>query len=407
MSGFIFSLGIIILLGFIIGWILSKIKIPGLAGMILFGIIIGPYMLNLISKQMLDLSDQFRQIALVIILTRSGLNLDIKKLLKIGHSAILMCFLPASFEIAAITVIGHFLLGISFVESAMLGAVLSAVSPAVVSPRMINLINKNIGTDKQIPQVILAGASFDDIYVIVLFYSFLNIATSSSFSALSLLKIPTSLITGIVVGVVFGIFVGKLFVFLTKEKVLKVILIFGINVLFLYFEYLINQMNWNSFSYNALISVLVFNITIFIINKEKVKETSDTFNYLWIVFEIILFVLVGAKLQIKTLNSNILQMILTIFIGLFFRAIAVYLCFINTNLNIKERIFCVIAFMPKATVQASIGSVAQSKGVDPNGVILATSILSILITAPLFAFLIDFSSKRLLITPKNISKWNI
>lgn len=401
MSGFIFSLGLIILPGFIIGWFLSKIKIPGLAGMILFGIVVGPYVLNLISEQMLNLSDQLRQMALVIILTRSGLNLDVKKLLKIGHSAILMCFLPATFEIISVTLVGHYLLNISFIQSAMLGAVLAAVSPAVVSPRMINLINKSIGTSKQIPQVILAGASFDDIYVIVLFYCFLNIATSNNFSALSLLKIPTSLITGIVIGIVFGFFVGKLFKFLVSQTIFKVILIFGLNVLFLYFEYLISSVNLSFFSYNALISVLVFNITIFIINRERVKEISDTFNNLWIVFEIILFVLVGAKLQIKTLNLNALQMLLTIFIGLIFRAIAVYLCFIKTNLNFKEKMFCVLSFMPKATVQASIGAVAQSNGVDPNGIILSTSILSILLTAPIFAFLIDISYKKLLLTNKN------
>ncbi|QDY88082.1 cation:proton antiporter [Mycoplasma anserisalpingitidis] len=401
MSGFIFSLGLIILLGFIIGWFLSKIKIPGLAGMILFGIVVGPYVLNLISEQMLNLSDQLRQMALVIILTRSGLNLDVKKLLKIGHSAILMCFLPATFEIVSVTLVGHYLLNISFIQSAMLGAVLAAVSPAVVSPRMINLINKSIGTSKQIPQVILAGASFDDIYVIVLFYCFLNIATSNNFSALSLLKIPTSLITGIVIGIVFGFFVGKLFKFLVSETIFKVILIFGLNVLFLYFEYLISSANLSFFSYNALISVLVFNIMIFIINIEGVKEISNTFNNLWIVFEIILFVLVGAKLKIKTLNSNALQILLTIFIGLIFRAIAVYLCFIKTNLNFKEKMFCVLSFMPKATVQASIGTVAQSNGVDPDGIILSTSILSILLTAPIFAFLIDISYKKLLLTNKN------
>lgn len=401
MSGFIFSLGLIILPGFIIGWFLSKIKIPGLAGMILFGIVVGPYVLNLISEQMLNLSDQLRQMALVIILTRSGLNLDVKKLLKIGYRAILMCFLPATFEIISVTLVGHYLLNISFIQSAMLGAVLAAVSPAVVSPRMINLINKSIGTSKQIPQVILAGASFDDIYVIVLFYCFLNIATSNNFSALSLLKIPTSLITGIVIGIVFGFFVGKLFKFLVSQTIFKVILIFGLNVLFLYFEYLISSVNLSFFSYNALISVLVFNITIFIINREGVKEISDTFNNLWIVFEIILFVLVGAKLQIKTLNLNALQMLLTIFIGLIFRAIAVYLCFIKTNLNFKEKMFCVLSFMPKATVQASIGAVAQNNGVDPNGIILSTSILSILLTAPIFAFLIDISYKKLLLTNKN------
>lgn len=400
MSGFIFSLGLIILPGFIIGWFLSKIKIPGLAGMILFGIVVGPYVLNLISEQMLNLSDQLRQMSLVIILTRSGLNLDVKKLLKIGHSAILMCFLPATFEIISVTLVGHYLLNISFIQSAMLGAVLAAVSPAVVSPRMINLINKSIGTSKQIPQVILAGASFDDIYVIVLFYCFLNIATSNNFSALSLLKIPTSLITGIVIGIVFGFFVGKLFKFLVSQTIFKVILIFGLNVLFLYFEYLISSVNLSFFSYNALISVLVFNITIFIINRERVKEISDTFNNLWIVFEIILFVLVGAKLQVKTLNLNALQMLLTIFIGLFFRALAVYLCFIKTNLNFKEKMFCVLSFMPKATVQASIGAVAQSNGVDPNGIILSTSILSILLTAPTFAFLIDITYKKLLLTNK-------
>lgn len=401
MSGFIFSLGLIILPGFIIGWFLSKIKIPGLAGMILFGIVVGPYVLNLISEQMLNLSDQLRQMALVIILTRSGLNLDVKKLLKIGHSAILMCFLPATFEIVSVTLVGHYLLNISFIQSAMLGVVLAAVSPAVVSPRMINLINKSIGTSKQIPQVILAGASFDDIYVIVLFYCFLNIATSNNFSALSLLKIPTSLITGIVIGIIFGFFVGKLFKFLVSQTIFKVILIFGLNVLFLYFEYLISSVNLSFFSYNALISVLVFNITIFIINRGGVKEISDTFSNLWIVFEIILFVLVGAKLKIKTLNLNALQMLLTIFIGLIFRAIAVYLCFIKTNLNFKEKMFCVLSFMPKATVQASIGAVAQSNGVDPSGIILSTSILSILLTAPIFAFLIDISYKKLLLTNKN------
>lgn len=196
-------------------------------------------------------------------------------------------------------------------------------------------------------------------------------------------------------------FVGKLFKFLVSQTIFKVILIFGLNVLFLYFEYLISSVNLSFFSYNALISVLVFNITIFIINRGGVKEISDTFSNLWIVFEIILFVLVGAKLKIKTLNLNALQMLLTIFIGLIFRAIAVYLCFIKTNLNFKEKMFCVLSFMPKATVQASIGAVAQSNGVDPSGIILSTSILSILLTAPIFAFLIDISYKKLLLTNKN------
>lgn len=391
---FILSMGLILSLGFIIGFVLNKIKVPGLVGMILVGMAIGPYALDWICPGVLSISADLRKIALVIILTRSGLNLDLESLKKVGRPAILLCFVPATFEIIGVTLGAYLLLDLSILEGILLGCVLAAVSPAVVSPRMIKLIENGLGEEKQIPKMILAGSSVDDIYVIVLFYVFLGINQSGSFNGLMLLDIPVSIISGISLGLLVGFLISLLFKYTNFKVVINLLITLCASFLMLGFEVLMEDY----FSISALLAIIVMSMFILFKNKPKAKELSVGYNNLWLVFEIILFVLVGATIDVKYAINNFGFGLLVLVIGLIFRMVGVFLCLLGTNLNFKERLFVGFAYIAKATVQASIGGIALSAGLDCGSIVLTVSVLSILITAPLGAFLIDMLAPKLLIS---------
>lgn len=388
----ILSLGLILILGFIIGWLLSKIKIPGLVGMIIVGLLIGPYCLGLIDEKILSISTELRQVALVIILTRSGLNLDIDSLRKIGRPAILMSFIPATLEIIGTTLISQLLLEITIFESILLGTVLAAVSPAVVSPRMIKLIEERFGENHQVPKLILAGSSVDDIYVIVLFYTFLGLVGNNTFDFVSITMIPVTIILGVLLGIIVGLILSYILKKTNFKTAINILIIISSSFLMIGLENMLKDY----ISISSLLGIMVTGIVLLFRNKEKAKELSDGYNNLWIFFEIILFVLVGATVDFSYAINNGLMAILILIIGLLFRTLGVLLCLIKTKLTFKERLFTILAYIPKATVQASIGGIALSLGLSCGSIILTVSVISILITAPIGAILIDNLSSKLL-----------
>lgn len=388
----IFSIGLILILGFIIGWLLSKIKIPGLVGMIIVGLLIGPYCLGLIDEKILSISTELRQVALVIILTRSGLNLDIDSLKKIGRPAILMSFIPATLEIIGVALISQLLLEITIFESILLGTVLAAVSPAVVSPRMIKLIEERFGENHQVPKLILAGSSVDDIYVIVLFYTFLGLVGNNTFDFVSITMIPVTIILGVLLGIIVGLILSYILKKTNFKTAINILIIISSSFLMIGLENMLKDY----ISISSLLGIMVTGIVLLFRNKEKAKQLSDGYNNLWIFFEIILFVLVGATVDFSYAINNGLMAILILIIGLLFRTLGVLLCLIKTKLTFKERLFTILAYIPKATVQASIGGIALSLGLSCGSIILTVSVISILITAPIGAILIDNLSSKLL-----------
>lgn len=390
----IFSFGLILILGFIISLLLSKIRIPGLVGMIIVGLLIGPYCLGLIDEKVLLISNELRQIALVIILTRSGLNLDLDSLKKIGRSAILMSFLPATCEIIGVSIASIVLLKLSIFESILLGTVLAAVSPAVVSPRMIKLIEERFGENHQVPKLVLAGSSVDDIYVIVLFYTFLGLVQNNTFDFVSISMIPITIILGMLLGMLVGFILSYIIRKTNFKTAINILIILSSSFLMIGLENIIKDY----ISISSLLGIMVMGIVLLFKNKEKAKELSDGYNNLWMFFEIILFILVGATVDFSYAINNVLIAILVLIIGLLCRTIGVMLCLIKTNLTYKERLFTILAYIPKATVQASIGGIALSYGLSCGSIILTVSVISILITAPLGAILIDNFSKKLLVS---------
>lgn len=391
------SLALIILSGIFMGSIFSKLKLPSLVGMILTGIILGPHMLNLIDGSILGVSSELRQIALVIILTRAGLALDIKDLKNVGRPAILMCFVPATFEILGFILLGPKLLGLSLLDSAIMGTVIAAVSPAVIVPRMLKLMNEGYGVKKSIPQLILAGASVDDIFVIVLFTSFTGIATgSSSFSYMSLLEIPISIVLGIILGIVGGLALVYLFKKIHMRDSIKILIILSVSFLFITIENLLK----NFIPISGLLAIMSLGATILKTYPKLATRISLKYSKLWVAAEVFLFVLVGATVNIKYASNSGIVAILLILGSLLFRMIGVLICLIKTELTFKERIFSVIAYMPKATVQAAIGALPLSMGLASGEIILTVAVLSIIITAPLGALLIDRNYKKLLTTSK-------
>lgn len=388
----IFSIGLILILGFIIGWLLSKIKIPGLVGMIIVGLLIGPYCLGLIDEKILSISTELRQVALVIILTRSGLNLDIDSLKKIGRPAILMSFIPATLEIIGTTLISQLLLEITMFESILLGTVLAAVSPAVVSPRMIKLIEERFGEKHQVPKLILAGSSVDDIYVIVLFYTFLGLVGNNAFDFVSITMIPVTIILGVLLGIIVGFILSYILKKTNFKTTINILIIISSSFLMIGLENMLKDY----ISISSLLGIMVIGIILLFRNKEQAKQLSDGYNNLWIFFEIILFVLVGATVDFSYAINNGLIAILILMIGLLFRTLGVLLCLIKTKLTFKERLFTILAYIPKATVQASIGGIALSLGLSCGSIILTVSVISILITTPIGAILIDNLSSKLL-----------
>ena len=388
----LFSLTLIFLSGIILGSIFNRLKLPQLIGMLLTGIILGPFLLNLLDPKILSISADLRQIALIIILTRAGLNLDINDLKKVGRPAILMCFLPATFEILSMIILAPKFLGLGLLDSAILGTVIAAVSPAVIVPKMLKLMEEAYGTDRSIPQLIMAGASVDDVFVIVLFTSFIRLASNGTFSMLNLIKIPTSIFFGISVGFLCAIFLIYLFKKIHIRDSLKVIIILNISFLLVTFEHSLTGI----IGFSGLLAIMSMGTGIQGKNSILSKRLSVKYSKLWIAAEVMLFVLVGATVNIKYALGASIPAILLIMTVVVFRMAGVFLCLAGTSLSYRERLFCMIAYCPKATVQAAIGSIPLSMGLSSGNIILTVAVLSILITAPLGAFAIDISYKKLL-----------
>ena len=388
----LFSFALIFLSGIILGSIFNRLKLPQLIGMLLTGIILGPYLLNLLDPKILSISADLRQIALIIILTRAGLNLDINDLKNVGRPAVLMCFVPATFEILGMIIFAPKFLGLGLLDSAILGTVIAAVSPAVIVPKMLKLMEEGYGADRSIPQMIMAGASVDDVFVIVLFTSFIGLASTGSFSMLNLIKIPTSIFFGISVGFLCAILLIYLFKKIHMRDSLKVIIILNISFLLVTFEHSLTGI----IGFSGLLAIMSIGTGIQAKNTILSKRLSVKYSKLWIAAEVMLFVLVGATVNIKYALSASIPAILLIITVLIFRMIGVFLCLVGTSLSYRERLFCMIAYCPKATVQAAIGSIPLSMGLPSGNIILTVAVLSILITAPLGAFAIDISYKKLL-----------
>lgn len=388
----LFSLTLIFLSGIVLGSIFNRLKLPQLLGMLLTGIILGPYLLNLLDPKILSISTDLRQIALIIILTRAGLNLDINDLKKVGRPAVLMCFVPATFEILGMIIFAPKFLGLGLLDSAILGTVIAAVSPAVVVPKMLKLMEDGYGTEEGIPQLIMAGASVDDVFVIVLFTSFIGLASNGTFSALNLIKIPTSIFFGISVGFLCAILLIYFFKKVHIRDSMKVIIILNISFLLVTIEHSLTGI----IGFSGLLAIMSMGTGIQEKNSILAKRLSSKYSKLWIAAEVILFVLVGATVNIKYALGASIPAILLIMTVIAFRMAGVFLCLLGTSLSYKERLFCMIAYCPKATVQAAIGSIPLSMGLSAGNIILTVAVLSILITAPLGAFAIDFSYKKLL-----------
>lgn len=386
------SIALILLVGMSASWICKKIKLPGLLGMLATGIVLGPYVLNLIDSSILNISSELRKITLIIILTRAGLGLDITGLKKIGRPAILMCFLPASFELLGIILIAPGALGMSVLEAAIMGAVLAAVSPAVVVPRMVKLMDNGYGTAKGIPQLILAGASVDDVYVIVLFSTFTGMMQGKGASIINFVNIPVSIILGMGVGILAGYLLAMYFEKIHIRDTVKVLLILSISFILVATEDMLNT----PIKFSALIAIMFVGVGLHKKRDVVAKRLSQKYEKLWIASEVFLFVLVGATVNINYLGNMGIKALIVIFGALIFRMAGVFVCLIKTELNKKERLFTMMAYTPKATVQAAIGGIPLALNFACGETVLTIAVLAIVITAPLGAFAMDLSYKKLL-----------
>ena len=396
------SLAIIFLAGLFAAAVFDRIGLPRIIGMLGVGIVVSPYVLGLLDDSILGISSELRQIALIIILIKAGLSLDLSDLKKVGRPAVMMSFVPACCEIVGYVAFAPLLLGVNRIEAAVMGAVLSAVSPAVVVPRMVRLIEEKYGTDKSIPQMILAGASCDDIFVIILFSTFVTMAQGGTVHAADFLNIPISIVLGVIMGALVGMAVYFLFESSYKHNrkirsSTKVIIMLGTAFLLMSIETLAKPY----VAISGLLAVVAMACMIKLKSEKRVTaRLSEKFGKLWIAAEVVLFVLVGAAVDVRyTLTAGI-SAVLMIFAALAFRAVGVFICMLGTKLSAKERLFCVIAYLPKATVQAAIGSVPLSLGLPCGKIVLSVAVLAILITAPLGAIGIDRSYKHLLSAEK-------
>lgn len=392
------SLSLIFLVGLAMGAICRRLKLPRIIGMLATGIVLGPYVLDMLDTSILSISSELRKMALIIILIKAGLSLDLSDLKKAGRPAVLLSFVPATFELMGYIVCAPLILGVSRVDAAVMGAVLAAVSPAVVVPRMVSLIEKRYGTKKAIPQMILAGASCDDIFVIVLFTTFLSMAQGGSVSVTNFINIPVSIVLGVILGAVTG---WGLYLFFETSYAhrhcvrnsMKVIIVLGFSFLLVSIE------SWleGKVAISGLLAVVSMACVLKLKSTAFVsKRLSEKFGKLWLAAEVILFVLVGAAVDIRYMLGAGIAAVVMIITALLFRTAGVLICLIKTPLSAKERLFCVIAYLPKATVQAAIGSVPLAAGLPSGNIILSVAVLAIIITAPLGALVIDSSYKRLL-----------
>lgn len=386
------STSLILIVGMSMGWICKKIKLPSLLGMLLTGMLLGPYALNLLDESILGISAELRKMALVIILTRAGLGLDLSGLKKIGRPAILMCFLPASFEILGIIFLAPKLMGMTMLEAALMGAVLAAVSPAVVVPRMVKLMEEGYGVKEGIPQLILAGASVDDVYVVVLFSTFVGMMQGEGPSMIRFVNIPVSIILGIIIGFLLGVVLAYFFERVHIRDTSKVLIMLSMSFLLVVVEDGLTT----EITFSALIAIMFIGIGLQKKRKVVAKRLSLKYGKLWVAAEVFLFVLVGATVNIEYLGKVGLRAMIVIMGALAFRMLGVLVCLLGTSLKRKERIFAMMAYMPKATVQAAIGGMPLALGFACGDTILTAAVLAIVVTAPLGAFAIDLSYKKLL-----------
>lgn len=386
------SIALILIVGMAMGWICKKVKLPSLLGMLGTGIVLGPYVLDLLDPSILGISAELRKIALIIILTRAGLGLDVSGLKKLGRPAILMCFLPATFELVGMLLLAPKVMGISVAEAAVMGAVLAAVSPAVVVPRMVRLMEEGYGTKQGIPQLILAGASVDDVYVIVLFSTFTGMLQGRQTSVLSFVNIPVSIILGIGIGLLLGYVLAVLFAKVHIRDTSKVLLILSASFLLVAAEDALTT----TVTFSALIAIMFVGVGLQQKRENVAKRLAVKYGKLWVAAEVFLFVLVGATVNINYIGKVGVKALIVIFGALVFRMLGVFVCMLGTDTTKKERLFTMLAYTPKATVQAAIGGIPLAMGLPCGEAVLSVAVLAIVITAPLGAFAIDVSYKKLL-----------
>lgn len=386
------SIALILLLGLLLGSIFSKMKLPSLLGMIIVGIVLSPYALNLIDESILAISADLRQIALVIILTRAGLSLDISDLKKVGRPAVLMCFVPACVEIIGTILLAPKLLNVTRLEAAIIGSVIAAVSPAVIVPRMIRLIEEGYGKKNSIPQLILAGASVDDVFVIVIFTAFTSLASTGNISAAGFLQIPISILLGILLGIVVGLILVTFFKKVHMRDSVKILIILSISFLLLELQKRLEGI----VPVSGLLAIMSQGIVIKQKYDELAVRLSKKYNKLWVAAEVFLFVLVGATVDLKYVASAGIAAVVLVIGALVFRMFGVAISLVKTKLTKKERMFCMVAYTPKATVQAAIGAIPLTMGLPCGQIVLTVAVLSILITAPFGAICVDKLYKKLL-----------
>lgn len=384
------SIALILILGMFMGWLCQKIKLPSLLGMLITGIVLGPYGLNLLDGSILGISADLRKIALIIILTRAGLGLDISGLKKIGRPAVLMCFVPASFELLGMILLAPKLMGLTTLEAAIMGAVLAAVSPAVVVPRMVKLMDEGYGVKEGIPQLILAGASVDDVYVIVLFSTFVGMMQGEGASVLKFVNIPISIFLGIAIGLVLGVLLAHYFKKVHIRDTSKLLIILSISFLLVVLEDKLTT----AITFSSLIAIMFIGVGLQKKREVVAKRLSAKYGKLWVAAEVFLFVLVGATVNISYLGKVGAKALLVIVGALVFRMLGVFVCLLGTSLKRKERLFAMLAYTPKATVQAAIGGIPLALGFACGDTVLTVAVLAIVITAPLGAFAIDLSYKK-------------
>ena len=378
------SISLILIVGMSMGWVCKKIKLPSLLGMLVTGIILGPYVLDLLDVSILNISGELRKIALIIILTRAGLGLDISGLKKLGRPALMMCFVPATFELVGMILLAPGLMGLSILEA--------AVSPAVVVPRMVKLMDEGYGVKEGIPQLILAGASVDDVYVIVLFSTFVSMMQGQGVSIIRFVNIPISIVLGIGIGLIVGILLSYYFKKVNIRDTAKVLIILSISFLLVVIEDSLTT----AISFSALIAIMFIGVGLQKKNEDLAKRISVKYGKLWVAAEVFLFVLVGATVNISYLGKVGLKAFILIIGALAFRMIGVFVCVLGTSLNWKERLFAMMAYTPKATVQAAIGGIPLALGFACGDTVLAVTVLAIVLTAPIGAFAIDLSYRKLL-----------
>lgn len=390
------SIALILLVGMSMGWICRKIKLPDLLGMLITGIVLGPYVLNMLDIKLLGMSADLRKIALIIILTRAGLGLDLTSLKKIGRPAVLMCFVPATFELAGMLLLAPRLMGMSLLEAAVMGAVLAAVSPAVVVPRMVKLMEEGYGVKEGIPQLILAGASVDDVYVIVLFSTFSGMMQGEGASVIRFVNIPVSIILGMIIGLTIGILLAFYFQKVHIRDTAKVLIILGISFLLAAAEDSLTT----PVTFSALIAIMFIGVGLQRKREAVAKRLAVKYGKLWVAAEVFLFVLVGATVNIGYLGRVGVRALLMIAGALLFRMAGVWVCLLGMGLKTGEKAFTMLAYTPKATVQAAIGGIPLALGFACGDTVLTVAVLAIVLTAPLGAFAIDLSYRKLLTKSK-------